>query len=115
MIWCPKCGQTSQVVGSRITPAGSMRRRRKCTTCGERWSTLELLDSRAALVEKIGLVFTPVAPPIGKRPSHGRTPRRHNIQVPPEMEADWLTYKKNGFTDFEAARALKLPIPEQKP
>lgn len=41
MIICPVCGGESEVVNSRRVGT-AQRRRRKCTKCGERWSTYEV-------------------------------------------------------------------------
>lgn len=38
---CPSCGADSMVVDSRANGAG-IRRRRRCVSCDQRWSTQEL-------------------------------------------------------------------------
>lgn len=38
---CPKCGNKAIVIDSRTYETGEVRRRRKCTRCGFRFSTLE--------------------------------------------------------------------------
>lgn len=46
---CPECGSTdSAVIDSRPTPLG-IRRRRRCTPCDARYSTLEIADPRPFL------------------------------------------------------------------
>lgn len=49
---CPKCGASnmSMVINTRETDDGFTRRRRKCTICGERFTSIELpaiVDGRA--------------------------------------------------------------------
>ena len=39
---CPECNGHTEVVDSRITPKGYIRRRRKCLYCGCRFSSLEI-------------------------------------------------------------------------
>lgn len=89
MIVCPKCRQASTVIYSRVNVAGtSMRRQRRCLSCGERWATVE-----------------------GFAPPKAKVLARHGIVVPPELEEDWKTLKRSGFSVLEAAKALKLPVP----
>lgn len=38
---CPKCGNKAIVIDSRTYATGEVRRRRECTRCGFRFSTLE--------------------------------------------------------------------------
>lgn len=38
---CPTCGARAEVVDSRPRPDGTIRRRRACTSCDERFTTLE--------------------------------------------------------------------------
>ena len=40
---CPRCGGKAVVVDSRKYPTGEVRRRRKCGSCGHRFSTLEAI------------------------------------------------------------------------
>lgn len=40
---CIKCGGSTWVKDARPQPNGDMRRRRECTDCGFRYSTLEIL------------------------------------------------------------------------
>lgn len=40
---CPRCGGKAVVVDSRQYPTGEVRRRRKCGSCGHRFSTLEAI------------------------------------------------------------------------
>lgn len=47
---CPSCGKPSLVLDTR-TVGGYVRRRRKCETCPEKWSTLEIhIDQARAIV-----------------------------------------------------------------
>ena len=39
---CPTCGVEAYVIDTREQPDGTIRRRRECPQCGERWSTVEL-------------------------------------------------------------------------
>jgi len=41
-MYCPKCGDLSKVVDSRLNGPGRVRRRRQCLGCGQRFSTLEM-------------------------------------------------------------------------
>ncbi len=42
---CPACKTETKVVDSRVSPDGlSVRRRRECETCGERFSTIEEME-----------------------------------------------------------------------
>lgn len=36
------CNTDSKVIDSRTRPSGATRRRRECSICGARWSTLEV-------------------------------------------------------------------------
>lgn len=38
---CPKCGSDSMVYGTKMLKTGEIRRRRRCTSCGLRFSTIE--------------------------------------------------------------------------
>lgn len=133
---CPKCGAVSGVVSSRHQATGSILRRRCCKQCQYRWSTIELLKERAALVEeiarmvaaatfttehvaKITRMFAPLPQPVGRKHSNLKrrtisgVKRRHGIVVPPEMEDDWQVLKKAGYRDADAAAALGLPLPSK--
>ena len=39
---CPECGGHTDVIDSRITTNGYVRRRRKCLYCGNRYSSVEI-------------------------------------------------------------------------
>lgn len=41
MKYCPRCDAPSEVIDSRERTDGVIRRRRKCTVCPARWTTLE--------------------------------------------------------------------------
>jgi len=41
------CNKRTRVTDSRLTPVG-IRRRRECVVCGQRFSTLEMLNSQWA-------------------------------------------------------------------
>lgn len=59
MIECPKCGADSGVLESRAV-AKTIWRRRKCSACGERWSTYEVTKAAIDLIlhmEKYGGVI----------------------------------------------------------
>ena len=51
---CPFCGGLdSKVVDSRSTEDGErIRRRRECTTCGKRFTTFEIVETRPIMVKK---------------------------------------------------------------
>ena len=51
---CPFCGGLdSKVVDSRSTEDGErIRRRRECTTCGKRFTTFEIVETRPIMVRK---------------------------------------------------------------
>lgn len=52
---CPKCGvvNESKVLGTKYTgPLNSIRRRRECLKCGERWTTYELRDDQISFDEE---------------------------------------------------------------
>ena len=51
---CPFCGNTdTQVIDSRVSePGGSIRRRRRCTTCTKRFTTYETVELRLPQVVK---------------------------------------------------------------
>lgn len=56
MIPCPECQHTmSSVLDTRPNQRGEyVKRRRKCDSCGERYTTHEILASRRKLSEKGG-------------------------------------------------------------
>ena len=41
---CPKCGGDSTVIDTRERLNSDIRRRRKCLSCGYRWSTVERME-----------------------------------------------------------------------
>jgi transcriptional regulator NrdR family protein len=47
---CPKCSTDSAVLDSRPKADGVIKRRRKCKGCGYRWSTVEIIEGRAKLI-----------------------------------------------------------------
>ena len=51
---CPFCGGLdSKVIDSRSTEDGErIRRRRECTTCGKRFTTFEIVETRPIMVKK---------------------------------------------------------------
>lgn len=51
---CPECGGTTTVIETREQSDGSIRRRRKCTKCGMRFTTMETIwkSSRAKREER---------------------------------------------------------------
>ena len=51
---CPFCGGLdSKVIDSRSTEDGErIRRRRECTTCGKRFTTFEIIETRPIMVKK---------------------------------------------------------------
>ena len=50
---CPTCGFTdSNVIDSRPTEEGSIRRRRECKACKRRFTTYEIIDSVPVMVTK---------------------------------------------------------------
>ena len=51
---CPFCGNTdTQVIDSRVSePGGSIRRRRRCTSCTKRFTTYETVELRLPQVVK---------------------------------------------------------------
>lgn len=57
MIKCPVCGAGSVVTDSRVTGQAT-RRRRKCVSCGERWTTYEVgaafIAFAAEVAENVG-------------------------------------------------------------
>ena len=52
-IECPYCGKSeTKVIDSRPdTDRGTVKRRRECDKCGERWTTFEIEEDRLALYE----------------------------------------------------------------
>ena len=54
---CPFCGNTdTQVIDSRVSePGGSIRRRRRCTTCTKRFTTYETVELRLPQVNLLQL------------------------------------------------------------
>lgn len=49
---CPKCtDESAQVVDTRLTDIGWIRRRRQCRFCGTRWTTYEVPEQNAHLLE----------------------------------------------------------------
>jgi hypothetical protein len=55
IIHCAKCSASSDVYDSRPTHDDLIRRRRKCTQCGRRWSTLEVpKDEWKVVMELLG-------------------------------------------------------------
>jgi transcriptional regulator NrdR family protein len=55
IIYCSKCSATSDVADSRPTLDGLIRRRRQCTQCNRRWTTLEVpKDAWQVIMELLG-------------------------------------------------------------
>lgn len=44
-IMCPKCAIPTQVIDSRGTSENEVRRRRKCSDCGQRFTTYETMHT----------------------------------------------------------------------
>lgn len=50
---CPKCGKNSRVLDTRTAEKGNaIRRRRICTTCGQRFTTFEKIEDMPLVVVK---------------------------------------------------------------
>lgn len=59
MSFCPKCEQRGRVIDSRPDHImHSIRRRHVCPGCGERWTTLEIEESRYRLHQKSTKILT---------------------------------------------------------
>jgi len=56
---CPYCKErTVDVVDSRVRSNGNIKRRRRCFTCGSKWSTRELIDGPpGVLLESVVVTF----------------------------------------------------------
>ncbi len=71
---CPDCGERAEVLDSRPRPDGGVRRRRRCTSCGERFTTIERprvgSDELAAQVAALALDLAD-GDPIGIRSKAG--------------------------------------------
>jgi transcriptional regulator NrdR family protein len=53
-IACPRCSIfKSAVVDTRGSPEGWVFRRRKCTGCGERWSTVEVSEMAIRMLREV--------------------------------------------------------------
>ena len=56
---CPDCGARAEVLDSRPRPDGGVRRRRRCTSCRRRFTTIERRslapDEFVARVAELGL------------------------------------------------------------
>ena len=56
---CPECGARAEVLDSRPRPDGGVRRRRRCTSCEQRFTTFERAqvapDALAAQVAALAL------------------------------------------------------------
>ena len=100
-----QCGGKGEVRHTR----GDLRRIH-CPLCGTRWTTRETVQ---------------VAPPPRprkvkkskpKRTMGERMATRRGCLVPVELESDWGVLKLKGYTNFEAAKALKLAfkLPRKK-
>lgn len=125
MRYCPKCGALGRVCDSRTTKDGSTRRTRECVSCHARWGTVEVNAETRALLRRLMPLLTqlamtlPEVQPNLHRFSHrnktfpGR-PRRSGYAVPPELEKDWLTLKRNGYTDDDAAASLRIAKPTSR-
>lgn len=52
---CPKCtDESAQVIDTRVMPdIGWIRRRRQCRFCGTRWTTYEVPEQSAHLLEAV--------------------------------------------------------------
>lgn len=51
-VYCPKCQIPTQVIDTRGTAENEVRRRRKCSDCGERFTTYEAIYHRTGDSEK---------------------------------------------------------------
>lgn len=110
---CSLCGAISSVVDSRHDSSGGVRRVRVCEECGHRWKTLELDADAIKAARDIARIFRRVPPRGRNKPRNplapsSRRPRRSGYVVPPEHEEDWMTLKRHGYRDDEAALALGL-------
>jgi transcriptional regulator NrdR family protein len=87
---CPKCGKATFVHDTRLRRAGSVYRRRRCTSCDHRFATIELpaeqvrqMERHEKLLENMRRLMTLLD--IEKEGSVGEEmPAAVNILVPPD-------------------------------
>lgn len=89
-MFCSACGSGDNLVVDSRPGRGMIRRRRSCTTCGHRWSTIEI--------------------DVGALREHGTKVRaeRQRYDVPPHLIADWRLYMRKGYTADQTAKLLGL-------
>ena len=71
---CPDCGERAEVLDSRPRPDGGVRRRRRCTSCGDRFTTIERprVGSGELAAQVAALAFHLADhDPVGTRPKVG--------------------------------------------
>ncbi len=61
MIPCPSCGSTKARVMDTRQSAKTVRRRRLCLSCDERWTTYEVTESAYAAISDLDAVLCKVA------------------------------------------------------
>jgi hypothetical protein len=87
---CPACGSDGHAVIDSRPSGGLIRRRRSCSACGFRWSTIEI---------EVGAMRERVANIRAERKSYA---------VPPHLAADWRLLKRAGHTAEQTAEILGL-------
>lgn len=122
MILCPACGGRSSVIDSRPHES-SIRRRRECKKCGQRWSTTEVpYFDMEDMVHREHLSLAEIALRVGKteravaidlsrrgiRAGYSVPNRRRPFVVPPSRMAEYKQLAKKGIRVAEIGRLLGL-------
>lgn len=61
VVVCQRCGHKSETIDGRPHKDGSYRRRRRCTSCGMRWTTTEIRINHAVSPTKLERIKTIIA------------------------------------------------------
>lgn len=104
---CTQCNSRTDVYDSRLIEGRGYRRKRKCSACGFRFATIEILDEEKGLrVPKPKVDKQPKAP----RPKRTRLPKQPSTRgvKPRRPEDDY--YEDNSLSEdlWEVARDLGI-------
>lgn len=89
-MFCTACGSAENAVIDSRARGGLIRRRRSCSACGHRWSTIEM---------EVGAMREHTAKIRAERKSY---------DVPPHLKTDWRLYMDKGFSADQTAEILGL-------
>lgn len=104
---CPQCGAMKTTVEDSRVGTNGIRRRRQCSSCDHRWSTIEVEIK----------VWNRVKGVIENRSRAGKisTDKKRGFSVPAELQPEYHRLRRKSLTAAEAAEALGIITRDQAP